>query len=122
MAHAADDRACGGRLTGLHAGSGESNHGNPAGIQLRILVKAFMADSSGHADALAQVGEVQYDTEYATVERLALVRVHRVTDTQHAADVQHLDDVAGLYLLRDVSRIAEQGLAMAERADHDVAL
>ena len=43
-------------------------------------------------------------------------------DAEHAADVEHLDDVAGLHALGHVARIAEQRLAMAERARNDVAL
>ena len=39
----------------------------------------------------------------------------------HAAQVQQLHDVAGLQLGRQVARIAEQRLAMPERADDDVA-
>ena len=67
-------------------------------------------------------GKVQHHAEHAAVERLALVGIHRVADAEHAADVQHLDDVAGLHGFGHVARIAEQRLAMAERADHDVAL
>ena len=43
-------------------------------------------------------------------------------DAEHAADVEHLDDVAGLHALGHVARVAEQRLAMAERARNDVAL
>ena len=43
-------------------------------------------------------------------------------DPKDAADVEHLDHVTFLDALRQVSGIAEQGLAMTERADDDVAL
>ena len=65
---------------------------------------------------------MQHAADHAAVERLALVGVHRVDHAEHAADVQHLDDVAGLHALGHVTRIAEQRLAMAERARDDVAL
>ncbi len=41
---------------------------------------------------------------------------------QHPADVQHLDDVAGLDVRRHVTRIAEQRLAVTQRTDDDIAL
>ena len=81
-----------------------------------------MTDTRRHADALAKVGEVQHDPEHPAVEWLALVGIDRIADAQHAADVEHLDDVAGLQRRRHVAGVPEQRLTVAERARDDVAL
>jgi hypothetical protein len=72
--------------------------------------------------ASAIIGEGQHAAQHPAVKRLALVGVGRIAHAEHAADVQHLDDVAGLHALRYMSRVAEQGLAMTERADDHIAL
>src|SRR6185436_16859214 len=88
----------------------------------RVIGVALITDSCRHADALAEIRKLQHHADDARIERPALLRVHRVDDAEHAADVQHLDHIAGLHGLRQVTRIAKQRLAMAERADDDVAL
>src|SRR5205814_7544337 len=58
----------------------------------------------------------------SAVERLALLRVDGVAHPEHAADVEHLDDVPGLQRRGHVTGVAEQRLAVAERAGDHVAL
>jgi hypothetical protein len=66
-------------------------------------------------------GKVSTAPEHLAIERLALVRRRGIADAEHAADVQHLNHIARLERLGNVARVAEQRLAMPERADHDVA-
>src|SRR5882757_4115407 len=122
MAHAADERTSGRRFSSFHAGPRESHYGYTARVELRIEVERLVADTRRHADTLAEIGEMKHHAQYAAVEWLALVRVDRITDAQHAADIQHLDDVARLHRRRHVAGVAEQRLTMAERAYDDVAL
>src|SRR5215831_64711 len=122
MPHARDDSACRGGLAGLHAGAGQRDHRHPAGVERRAGVEWLVADAGRHADALAQVGEVEGHAEHAAVERTALLGVDRVAYAEHAADVQHLNDIARLELLGHMPRVAEQRLAMAERARDHIAL
>ena len=67
-------------------------------------------------------GKLQHHAQHAAVEGLALVGRGRVAHAHDAADVQHLDDVAGLERARHVTGIAEQRAPRAERADDDIAL
>src|SRR5438128_8377857 len=122
MTHAADDRACRRSLARFHTRARERDHRHVPRIELRIVIELALADARRYADALAEIREHQRDAEHATVERLALVGIHRVADADHAADVQHLHDVARLHALGNVPGVAEQRLAMAERADDDVTL
>src|SRR6185436_17925875 len=85
-------------------------------------IELAVTDARRHADTLAEIREIQHAADHAAVEGFALVGIHRVAHTEHAADVEHLQDVAGLHALGHVARIAEQRLAMAERAGNDVAL
>ena len=68
--------------------------GTPFVVERGVVVELAHADARGHADALAEIGEVQHRAEHAAVEGPALVGIHRVADAEHAAHVQHLDDVA----------------------------
>jgi len=122
MPHARNDGARRGGLARLHAGAGERHHRHPARVERRGGVECLVADPRRHADALAEVGEIERHTEYAAVERAALLRVDGVAHAEHAADVEHLDNIAGLELPGHVPRIAEQRLAMAERARDHVTL
>ena len=81
-----------------------------------------MTHPGGHTDALAQIGKVERDAQHPAVERLAFFRIDRVAHAEHAADVEHLDDVAGLQRRGHVAGVAEQRLAVAERARDHVAL
>ena len=76
---------------------------------------------AGTPTRCAEIREVEHAAEHAAVERLAVRRIDRVADADHAAEVQQLHDVAGLQLGRQVARVAEQRLAVPERADDDVA-
>src|SRR6185437_2668391 len=118
----ADDGARRGCLARLHAGARQRHDRNPPGLELRFEVEPAQADPRGHADALAEIREVQGHTEHTTVEWLALVRIDGVADPEHAADVEHLDDIARLHGGGNVARVAEERLAVAESAHHDVAL
>src|SRR5207302_7689122 len=75
-----------------------------------------------HPDALAEVGEVERHAQHTAVERLALLRVDGVAHPEHAADVEHLQHVAGPHGRGHVARVAEERLAMPERARDHVAL
>ncbi len=121
MTHAADDGAGRRGLAGFHAGASESDDGHALRVQLRLRIELRLADARRHADALAQVRERQRHADHAAVERLALVGIHRVAHAEHAADVEHLHDVARLHARRNVARVAEQRLAMAQRAHDHVA-
>ena len=122
MTHARDDGAGGGGLAGFHAGAGERDDWHAARIHGGVVVQALVAHARRHADALAEIWELQHDADDARIERPTLFGIDGVDDAEHAADVQHLDHVAFLDGLRQVSGIAEQRLAMTERADDDVAL
>src|SRR6185312_13201299 len=74
-----------------------------------------------HTDALAEIRKVQRHSEHPAVEGLALVRIDRVADPEHAADVEHLDDIPGLDRRWHMARVAEERLAVTECAHHDVA-
>ena len=114
--------ARGGRgLAGLHAGTRERHHGHAAHVERGLVVEPLVAGSRRHADALAEIREGEHGAEHLAIERLALVRRRGIADAEHAADVQHLNHVPRLQRLGNVARIAEQRLAVAEGADHDVA-
>ena len=122
MAHARDDgRGCGG-LARFHAGASQSDDGHAMRVERCIEIQLPIAGASRYADALAQIGEVQHHTKHAAVEGLALVRVGGVANTEHAADIQHLDHIARLDRLGHVARVAEQRLTRAQCTDNDVAL
>jgi hypothetical protein len=72
-----------------------------------------------HVPAIATTGTPCVSS---AVERLAVRRIDRIANSDDAAQVQELHDVAGLELGRQVAGVAEQRLAMTERADDDVAL
>src|SRR5688572_537652 len=122
MTHARDDGASGGRLSGFHTRTGKRYDRYTAGVQGRVEVQSLVTHPSGYADAFTQIRELQYDTDDTRVERSALLWIHRVNDAEHAANIQHLDDVAFLHRLRQVTGVAEQRLAMPECAHDDVAL
>jgi len=121
MAHAAHDRAGCGGLACFHAGARQCHHRHPVRVERRRIVELAVPDPRRYADALTEERELQHAAEHAAVERRALVGVHRVAHAEHAADVEQLQDVARLHLLGDVARVAEQRLAVAERAHDHVA-
>src|SRR5688500_16015376 len=121
MAHARDDGASGGGFSGFHARTGECHNGYTARIQRRVEVQSLVTDAGGHADALAEIRELQYDTDHARIEWSALLWIHRVNDAEHAADIQHLNDVPFFHRLGQVTGITKQRLTMTECADDDVA-
>ncbi len=47
--------------------------GTPCVSSVRVVVELARADARRHADALAEVRELQHDAEHLAVERLALV-------------------------------------------------
>src|SRR5690606_5317233 len=122
MTHARDDLAGGGGLARFHARAGEGNHGYAARVERCVVVEPLIANARGHADALAEIRELQDDADHACIERAALLRIDGIDDAEHAADVEHLDDVARLDRLGQMTRIAEQRLTVSERAYDDVAL
>src|SRR5580700_6917117 len=97
MTHAADDRAGRRGLARLHAGSGHGNDWHAVRVERCIQIERSLADARRHADAFTQVWEVQDDADDAAVKGLALFRIDRVTDAKHAADIEHLNDVAWLH-------------------------
>jgi hypothetical protein len=114
--HAAHDRARGRGLAGLHAGARKRDDRHAARVELCGLLEPAVADAGRHADALAEVRELQHAPDHATVERLALFRVRGVADADHAADVQHLRDVTGLtFRARDPSSRTAPGGDRARR-------
>src|SRR5690606_6572641 len=109
-------------LAGVHARAGERDHRHAVQRDRPVgAVRPLLTDPRRHADALAEVWELEHDAEHPAVERLAVRRVDRVADAEHAAEIQELDDVAGHELLGQVPGVAEQRLAVPERADDDVA-
>ena len=90
-------------------------------LERRIQIEFAIARACWHADTFTEIGEGEHDTEYFAVEGLALVGIGRVADSEHAADVEHLDDITGFECFRYVSRETEQRLAMAECAHDDIA-
>jgi hypothetical protein len=121
VAQAADDGAGGRGLAGVHAGAGECHDRHALGVQRGREVELLGAGARRHADAFAEVGEVEHRAEHARLEGLAEARVDRVAHADHAAHVEDLQHVARGHLLGQVARIAEQRLPVAERADDDVA-
>src|SRR5215475_1628959 len=93
MAHAPDHGAGGGGLAGFHAGAGERNHRHATHIELRGGIEGLAADAGRDADALTEVGKVERDPEHAAVERATLLRIDGVAHSEHAADVEQLDDI-----------------------------
>src|SRR6185295_10844406 len=122
MPHARDDGRGGRGLAGFHAGACERHDGYAVRHELRFRIELAVTNARRHADTLAEIRKIQHAADHAAVEGFALVGIHRVAHTEHAADVEHLQDVAGLHALGHVARIAEQRLAMAECAGNDVAL
>src|SRR6185312_5715152 len=122
VAHAAHDRAGGCRLACLHARARERDDRDAARLEASVRRKRSETDARRYADALPEIGEVQHDTEHAAVERLALLGIGRIADAEHASDVEHLDHVAGAERRGYVAGVAEERLAVPERADDDVAL
>ena len=63
------------------------------------------ADGSGarrDTNALAQVRKVQHRAQYLAVERWTNIRVRRVTNPEHATDIQELYRVTGIQACRQV--------------------
>ena len=120
MAHARDDGGGGGGLAGLHAGARQRDNRHAAHLERGLIVERLVAHARGDADPFPQIGKAQHRAEHLTVERFALVLSRRVANPEDAADVEHLHHVAGLQRLGDVARIAEQGFAVTQCADHDV--
>ena len=75
--------------------------GTPRAFKRRVVVQRLVADLGRYADALAEIGKGQHGAQYLAVEGLALVLRRRIADAEHAADVQHLNDVAGLRASRE---------------------
>ena len=64
-------------------------------VERRVEVEPAVADPRRHADALAENGN--RSTQPITRQSNGCPgRVHRIADAEHAADVQHLQHVAGL--------------------------
>ncbi len=122
MPQPADDRAGGRRLAGIHAGPGKRNDRHTARIQRDVRIERPVARARRDADALRQIRKVKHRAQHFAVERRADFRVRRITDAQHAADVEDLHDGTDFQGFRQVTRVAEQGLAVAQCADDDVAL
>jgi hypothetical protein len=122
MPHAGDDGAGRRGLTGFHTGAGERDDRHAVRIEFGVRIELLVADARRHADALTEIRELQHDADDARVERPALLGIRGIAHAEHAADVQHLNDVAFLDRLRQVARVAEQRLTVTERADDDVAL
>src|SRR5262249_5647406 len=68
----------------------------------------------------AEIREVEDSADHAAIEWLALIGIYRVTHTQHATDVEHLDDIARLNGWRYVTGVPEQRLAMTQRSNNDI--
>src|ERR1700744_65650 len=96
VSHACDHGACGSGLSRFHARTRERNDRHATSVELRLEIEALVPNSRRHADALTEIREMQDTAQHTAVERPALVRIHRVADPEHTADVEHLDDVAGL--------------------------
>ena len=69
MTQAADDCTGSRRLTGIHAGTGKRYDRHSPGVELRVYIELTRADSRRHADAFAEVGEVQHSAKHFAVER-----------------------------------------------------
>ena len=65
--------------------------------------EAVITDAGRDADTLAEKRKLQHTAEHPCVEWLAPVGIDRIADAEHAADVQDLQDVAGLDLLGNVA-------------------
>src|SRR5882757_404143 len=91
-----------------------------AAVVRAVVIPGLVSRPGGHADALAEIGEGQYRPQHFAVERLTLVGRRGVADAEDAADIQHLNHVAGFEGLGNVARVAEQGLAVAQCADHHI--
>ena len=119
---AADNSAGGGRLSRIHAGTGEGYHRDALRVQRSIRVERLRAGARRHADALAEIGEVQYRAQDLAVEWRPDVRIRRIANAEYASDIENLDRVADVEFRGQVTRIAQQRLAMPQGAHDDVTL
>src|SRR5262249_19774133 len=122
MAHASDHGTGGGGLAGFHAGAGERNYRHTSHIELRSGIEGLEADAGRDADALTEVGKVERDPEHAAVERATLLRIDGVAHSEHAADVEQLDDIPWPEPLGHVARVAEQRAAVPKGSRDHIAL
>src|SRR5688572_1382573 len=122
VAEAADDRARGRGLARVHTGAGDRDDGHAVRVERHVELQRLGGDARRHADALPQVREVEHAAQDLAAEWVAVRRIDGVADADDAAQVQKLHGIAGRKLRRQVARVAEQRLAVPERADDDVAL
>ena len=83
-----DDRARSGGLAGVHASARDGDDGHAMRVERHVELQRLGRDARRHADALAQVRKVEHAAQDLAVERLAVRRIDRVADADHAAEVQ----------------------------------
>jgi hypothetical protein len=103
-------------------GAGERDDRDIGTVEWPVEDQLSRSHARRHANPFSEIREVQHGAKHAAVERLALGLVDRIAYAEYTAEIQNLDDVAGCEALGQVTRIAEQRLAVTERADDDIAL
>ena len=107
MTEAAHDGARGRRLARVHAGARDRDHGDAVSLEREVEAQRFRRDARRHADALAEIWEIEHAAQHLAVERLAVRRIDRIANADHAAEIQELHDVPRRELGRQMSGVAE---------------
>ena len=94
--------------------------GTPPQFQSGSGVQWIAAHPGRDAHALAEIGELENHPEHTRIEGLSQRCVDGVAYSQHAAHVEDLHDVARARGFGDVAGVAEQRLAVAQRAHDDI--